>query len=100
MTRNPLLFLAAPIPDALMSATSTASRAVLKDLKAPTRQILALNDAFGNLSAVLGALIAGFMLDWVGPSTTLLVVTLTSIAVVAVDFVLLPKLYAKATREY
>jgi len=49
---------------------------------------------------VLEALIAGFMLDWIGSSTTLLVITSTSIVVVAVDLVLLPKLYAKATRKY
>jgi predicted MFS family arabinose efflux permease len=96
ISKNILLYLSAPIPDALMSATTTASTAILKDLKAPTRQLIALYDALGHLSAMVGVVVAGFLFDFVGTSNTLISITIISIITVIIDISTLPKLYSKA----
>lgn len=94
-----LLYLSAPIYDALMSATSTASSAILRDLKAPTRQLITLNDALGNLSAMVGAILAGYLLSIGGAYLTLNIIVLASSIIVIIDLIALPKLYKKINRR-
>jgi hypothetical protein len=98
-SKNLLLYLSAPIYDALMSATSTTSTALLKDLKAPTRQLIALNDALGNLSAAAGAIFAGYLLDVGGAYLTLNIIVYASIITIIVDLIALPKLYKIASKK-
>jgi MFS family permease len=96
ISKNIFLYLSAPIPDALMSAATTASTAILKDFKAPTRQLIALNNALGHLSAMVGVVIAGFLLDFGGSYTTLAIILTVSVIVVVIDILTLPRLYNKA----
>jgi cyanate permease len=79
-----------------MSAATTASTAILKDFKAPTRQLIALNNALGHLSAMVGVVIAGFLLDFGGSYTTLAIILTVSVIVVVIDILTLPRLYNKA----
>jgi MFS family permease len=95
LSKNLLLYLFTPVPDALMSAATTASMSILKEFKTPTKELIAFYNAFGHLSAMTGVIIAGFLFNFGGIYTTLIVIIIVSLILIMMDILILPKLYNK-----
>lgn len=91
------LYLTASLPDALILAFTVVLVAILKEFKAPSRQlIIMLNNALGDALAILGIVAGGFLLNFIKPYDVLkIIITLTTLIVI-IDLASLPRLYFKA----
>ena len=94
--REPLIYLLAPIPDALMSSLTRASQVLIRDLGGPTKRLLALQTSISDLIASASTVTGGLLLDLVGPMATLGVVVVLTTIVIVIDLTVLVSLYKRA----
>jgi len=93
-----IVYLLAPLPDALIASFSSATITLFKDLKAPTKQLLILHTSLSDIIAAITTLTAGFILDYLGVLTTLIIVSMSTIIIILVDLTIVINLYNKAVK--
>ena len=94
--RSPLVYLSAPLPDAMIASLASATVTLFKDFNAPTRQLLLLHSSLSDIIAATTTLIAGFMLDYLGVPATLVIVFIATAVIVLLDLTITVRFYREA----